>query len=207
MLKDEFESTFRELTQLGYSIVFIAHSKTKKTEYTDEEGNELDALAPDLPNAAYQIVNRMVDVIGYIGVEYDIKTGQSYRYLYTRGTPTIFAGSRYKYLAPKIELGYQQLVDAIAEAMEKEANLTGTGFVTEEELASNIPTASRSFDETMTEAKELWNQIIKKHGESGRERIREAIVAVFKHDFKLSNAVPEQQEMVELVVEDLRKLV
>ena len=151
MLKDEFESTFRELTQLGYAIVFIAHSKTKKTEYTDEEGNELDALAPDLPNAAYQIVNRMVDVIGYIGVEYDIKTSQSYRYLYTRGTPTIFAGSRYKYLAPKIELGYKQLVDAIAEAMEKEAELTGTGFVSEAELNYGGAPA-RSFDETMAEA-------------------------------------------------------
>ena len=41
--------------------------------------------------------------------------------------------------------------------------------------------------------------------ERRREKIREAIVAVFKHDFKLSNAVPEQQEMVELVVEDLKK--
>ena len=206
MLKDEFETTFRELTQLGYAIVFIAHSKTKKTEYTDEDGNELEALAPDLTNAAYQIVNRMVDVIGYIGVEYDIKTGQSQRYLYTRGTPNIFAGSRYKYLAPKIELGYQQLVDAIAEAMEKEATLTGTGFVSEAEMNYGGSTIKRSFDETMTEAKELWNQIIKKHGDEGREKIRLAIVNVFNHDFQLSKATPEQQDMVELVVEDLRKI-
>lgn len=206
MLKDEFESTFRELTQLGYAIVFIAHSKTKKTEYIDEEGNELDALAPDLPNAAYQIVNRMVDVIGYIGVEYDIKTGQSYRYLYTRGTPTIFAGSRYKYLAPKIELGYQQLVDAIAEAMEKEAELTGTGFVKENEINYDAGISKRTFDETMTEAKDLWNKIIQTKGEVGRDAIRNAIVNVFKHDMQLSRATPEQQDMVELVIEDLKKI-
>lgn len=206
MLKDEFESTFRELTQLGYSIVFIAHSKTKKTEYTDEEGNELDALAPDLPNAAYQIVNRMVDVIGYIGVEYDIKSGQSYRYLYTRGTPTIFAGSRYKYLAPKIELGYQQLVDAIAEAMEKEAEITGTGFVSESELNYSVGIPKRTFDETMTEAKDLWNKIIKAKGDEGREAIKNVISQVFGHDMQLSRATPEQQDMVELVVEDLRKI-
>ena len=206
MLKDEFESTFRELTQLGYAIVFIAHSKTKKTEYTDEDGNELEALAPDLPNAAYQIVNRMVDVIGYIGVEYDLKTGQSYRYLYTRGTPTIFAGSRYKYLAPKIELGYQQLVDAIADAMEKEASLTGTGFVSEAELNyGGVPT--RTFDETMTEAKDLWNKIIKAKGDEGREAIKAVISQVFGHDMQLSRATPEQQELVELVVEDLKKLI
>lgn len=205
MLKDEFETTFRELTQLGYAIVFIAHSKTKKTEYTDEEGNELEALAPDLPNAAYQIVNRMVDVIGYIGVEYDIKNGQSYRYLYTRGTPTIFAGSRYKYLAPKIELGYKQLVDAIAEAMEKEASLTGTGFVSEAELNySGAP--ARSFDDTMTEAKDLWNKIIKSKGDEGREAIKAVITQVFGHDMQLSRATSDQQDLVEMVVEDLRKI-
>lgn len=206
MLKDEFETAFRELTQLGYAIVFIAHSKTKKTEQTDEEGNELDALAPDLPNTAYQIVNRMVDVIGYIGVEYDVKNNKSYRYLYTRGTPTIFAGSRYKYLAPKIELGYQQLVDAIAEAMEKEAELTGTDFVSEEELNKNKPIEKRSFDETMTEAKDLWNKIIKTKGEEGREAIKLVISNVFGHDMQLSRATPEQQELVEMVVEDLKKI-
>ena len=164
MLKDEFETTFRELTQLGYALVFITHSKTKQTEYTDEDGNAIEALAPDLPNAAYQIINRMVDVIGYIGVEYDLKTGNSSRYLYTRGTPTIFAGSRYKYLAPKIELGYQNLVDAIAEAMEREAELTGTGFVSEKELNYNASVNKRSFDETMNEAKsQLVHQVSMPH--------------------------------------------
>ena len=204
MLKDEFETTFRELTQLGYSLVFITHSKTKQTEYTDEEGNSIEALAPDLPNAAYQIVNRMVDVIGYIGVEYDIKTGVSHRYLYTRGTPSIFAGSRYRYLTPKIELGYQQLVDAIAEAMEKEANMTGTNVLAQE--VDYTFNNKRSFDETMTEAKGLWNEIIKAQGDAGREKIRNVIVDVFKHDIQLSKATPEQQDLVELVIEDLKKL-
>lgn len=204
MLKDEFETTFRELTQLGYSLVFITHSKTKQTEYTDEEGNAIEALAPDLPNAAYQIVNRMVDVIGYIGVEYDIKTGVSHRYLYTRGTPSIFAGSRYRYLTPKIELGYQQLVDAIAEAMEKEANMTGTNVLAQE--VDYTFNNKRSFDETMTEAKGLWNEIIKAQGDAGREKIRNVIVDVFKHDIQLSKATPEQQDLVELVIEDLKKL-
>ena len=147
----------------------------------------------------------MVDVIGYIGVEYDLKTSKSKRYLYTRGTPTIFAGSRYQYLAPKIELGYQQLVDAIAEAMEKEAELTGTGFVSEQELNYGAG-PKRSFDETMTEAKDLWNKIIKAKGDEGREGIKQAITQVFGHDMQLSRATPEQQDMVELVIDDLRKL-
>ena len=204
MLKDEFESTFRELTQLGYAIVFIAHSKTRQTEYTDEEGNAIEALAPDLPNAAYQIVNRMVDVIGYIGVEYD-KNGLSSRYLYTRGTPHIFAGSRYKYLAPKISLGYQDLVDAIAAAMEKEAGLTGTQLINSADLPA--PASYRSLDEVMEEAKGHWNRIIAAKGPEGREPMRAIIVKVFGSDIQLSKVTEEQIDLLEEVVTQLKAIV
>lgn len=205
MLKNEFEGTLRELTQLGYALVFIAHSKTKTTEYTDEDGNEIQAYAPDLPNAAYQICNRMVDVIGYIGVEYDLKSGESHRYLYTRGTPRIFAGSRYKYLAPRIELSYQNLVDAIAEAMQKEAELTGTQLVEKdnEELFGSI----RPFNETMTEARELWNKIVAANGDDGKAKMHEIITHVFGRDVQLSRVPEEQQELVELVIDDFKKLI
>lgn len=204
MLKSEFEDTFRELTQLGYAIVFIAHSKTKKTEYTDEDGNEIEALAPDLPNAPYQIVNRMVDVIGYIGVEYDVKTGEASRYIYTRGTPRVFAGSRYKYLEPRIELGYQQLVDAIASAMEKEAALTGTMVL--EGAGTLQADFGRPFEETMSEARELWQKIIEVKGDSGKEMMRASIYNIFKRDIQLSKTTEDQQELVELVIDDFKKI-
>jgi hypothetical protein len=58
----------------------------------------------------------------------------------------------------------------------------------------------------MTEAKSLWNEIIKTQGDAGREKIRGVIVDVFKHDIQLSKATPEQQDLVELVIEDLKKL-
>ena len=203
MLKDEFESTFRELTQLGYAIVFIAHSKTRQTEYTDEEGNAIEALAPDLPNAAYQIVNRMVDVIGYIGVEYD-KNGLSSRYLYTRGTPRIFAGSRYKYLAPKIPLGYQDLVDSIAAAMEKEAGLTGTQLINSTDLPT--PVSYRSLDEVMEEAKSHWNRIIAAKGPEGREQMRTIVIKVFGSDIQLSKVTEEQIDLLEEVVNQIKTI-
>lgn len=206
MLKDEFETTFRELTQLGYAIVFIAHSKTKTTEYTDEDGNEIQALAPDLPNGAYAIVNRLVDLIGYLAVEYDVKTGDSHRYIYTRGTPRVFAGSRYKYLAPKIELGYQNLVDAIADAMKKEAELTGTEIVSKTAEEYTMPTM-RSFNDTMTEARELWNKIVAANGDDGKAKMHDIITHVFGRDVQLSKVSEEQQELVELVIDDFKKLI
>ena len=211
MLKDEFESTFRELTQQGYALVFIAHSKTRQTEYTDEDGNAIEAYAPDLPNAAYQICNRMVDVIGYIGVEYDTKTGKSSRYLYTRGTPHIFAGSRYRYLAPKIPLSYQNLVDAIAEAMEREATETGTQVLDHIEQQG---IASRPFNDVMEEAKTVWKQLCEKGKAMPTEeesanflnRMNGIVKKVFGREMKLSQATDAQQDLVELCIDELKTL-
>lgn len=210
MLKDEFESTFRDLTQQGYALVFIAHSKTRTTEYTDEDGNPIEAYAPDLPNAAYQICNRMVDVIGYIGVEYDTKTGESHRFLYTRGTPHIFAGSRYRYLAPKIPLSYQSLVDAISEAMEKEAKLTGTAVL---DHATTTEILRRPFSEIMNEAKDIWKQLVEKaqsmpeeEADTFANRMNGIVKKTFGRDMKLSQATDAQQDLVELCIDELKTL-
>lgn len=94
MLRNEFSECWREITLLGFGILFIAHSKEKPTEMRDEDGNAITAVAPDLPNQCYTIINSIVDIIGYLQVQMN-NNGTSERYLYTRSTPTIFAGSRY----------------------------------------------------------------------------------------------------------------
>lgn len=211
MLKDEFENTFRELTRLGYAIVFLAHSKNVATPYTDEAGNAIEGVTVDLPNACRQIVNRLVDVIAYLSVERN-QDGSSSRYLLTRSTSTIFAGSRYRTLQEKIPLGYQELVDAVAKAMEDEAKITGTNFVSEEEINNNgVIQERRSFQETMTEAKELWSSFLEVADADERENhiniMRNVIGKIFGNsEFKLSQAIPSQQDMVELFIDEMRDL-
>ena len=68
MLKTEFSEFWREITLLGFGILFIAHSKEKPTEMNDEDGNPITAVCPDLPNQAYTIINSIVDIIGYLQV-------------------------------------------------------------------------------------------------------------------------------------------
>lgn len=152
----------------------------------------------------------MVDVIGYIGVEYDTKTGESHRFLYTRGTPHIFAGSRYRYLAPKIPLSYQSLVDAISEAMEKEAKLTGTTVL---DHATTTEILRRPFSEVMNEAKDIWKQLVEKAQSMSEEeadtfanRMNGIVKKTFGRDMKLSQATDAQQDLVELCIDELKSL-
>ena len=208
MLRNEFAECWREITLLGFGILFIAHSKDKPTEMRDEEGNEITAVAPDLPNQCYGIINSIVDIIGYLQVQMN-SDGTSERFLYTRSTPTIFAGSRYQYLAPKIKFGYNELVDAIGDAIDKAVELDGAEVTDHTEIAQ---IKARPFQEVISDAKEIWtNYLNAANTEEEREQhlnvMKDVIRRIFgSEEFKLSAAVPSQSDLVELFVDEMREL-
>lgn len=208
MLRNEFSECWREITLLGFGILFIAHSKEKPTEMRDEEGNEITAVAPDLPNQCYQIVNSIVDIIGYLQVQMN-NDGTSERYLYTRSTPTVFAGSRYQYLAPKIKFGYQELVDAIGDAIDQAVEKDGAE-VTDHTVIAQIK--ARPFNEIMEEAKAIWQSYINDAAtDEAKEQhfniAKDIIKRVFGTEtFKLSQAVPSQSDLVELFIDEMKEI-
>lgn len=198
--KKEFESCLRKITQLGYGVVLIAHS-TSRTE-KDSDGNEREIISPELPKRAAEICNGIVDIIGYIGAEYD-NEGNSTRYLYTRETPTLFAGSRFKYLAPKIPFGYQELVTAIAEAIEKSESLDGAKVV------DNAPIVTQEekldFKAVRAEAEELWTKLVSAD-ENNAVVILKKIEMTMGHKMKLSEFTEDQCDLLFLVVVEMREM-
>lgn len=207
MLRNEFSECWREITLLGFGILFIAHSKDKPTEMRDEEGNEITAVAPDLPNQCYTIINSIVDIIGYLQVQMN-NDGTSERFLYTRSTPTIFAGSRYQYLAPKIKFGYQELVDAIGEAIDQAVIKDGAEVTDHTQIAQ---IKARPFNEVMDEAKAVWQQYVSDAPIELKEQrfniAHDIIKRVFGSEgFKLSQAVPSQADLVELFIDEIKEL-
>ena len=156
--KKEFESALRKITMLGYGIVLIAHSAARVEKTAD--GSEVEIISPEMPKRAAEICNGLVDIIGYIGGEYDADKNFT-RYLYTRETPTLFAGSRFKYLAPKIKFGYQELVDAIAEAIDMAEKRDGVKVVDNAELTAIGERLD--FATVRAEAQDLWQKLTQKN--------------------------------------------
>ena len=207
MLRQEFSEFWREITLLGFGILFIAHSKDKPTEMRNEDGEAITAVCPDLPNQCYTIINSIVDIIGYLQVQMN-PDGTSERFLYTRSTPTIFAGSRYQYLAPKIKFGYQELVDAIGDAIDMAVEKDGAQVTDHTEIAQ---IKDRPFQEVMTEAKEVWMKYLEVGGEEEKDQhlmiMKDIIKRVFgSEDFKLSQAVPSQSSLVEYFIDEVKQL-
>ena len=198
--KKEFDAPFRELTQLGYGVVFIAHSKDVATGFKDADGNDIKGVAPDINKTGLNTVNRLVDIIGYISSEFQ-PDGTSIRYFHTRQTPTIFAGSRYKYLAPKINFGYEPLVNAIADAIEREGE-NGAEFTDNTVL---FPT-ERPFSEAMNEAKALWTKLVGDGNAENVEKINNIIIENFGERKKLSEVTETQQELLEAVIVEMKNM-
>ena len=107
---------------MGYGIVLISHA-TDKT-FTDEQGKQYNKIVPTLDKRANNIVSRMADIIGYSRIVSDAEGNESTK-LFMRGTSRFEAGSRFKYTPPFIDFTYEALVNAIGEAIDKQAEVDG----------------------------------------------------------------------------------
>jgi hypothetical protein len=197
--KQEFENCLRKITMLGYGLVLISHIETRKEKVDDE--HEIEILAPSMPKRCYEVVNQIVDIIGYISTEWDDE-GNSQRWLYTRQTPRIMAGSRFKYLAPKIKLGYDELVTAINEAIDKQRELDGATVVDKVETQQ---TEKLDFNALRKEAEILWGNLVGKDP-ANADKILKKIEMVFGRKIRLSEITEDQVDLMNLVVIDMRDM-
>lgn len=197
----EFEESLRKITQMGYGVVLIAHSAIRIEKKSD--GSEIEMISPDLDKRATKICNALVDIICYLDGEFD-EDGNHHRYLYTRNTPTIAAGSRYKYLDAKIPLGYQELVDAIARAIQMEIDLDGAEVTNDTPLFGE---ANLDYFSLMDKARDLWGTLAEKNDENGVKSILDYIEDLMGKQMRISDFSDDQVVELGKVVEKLKEIV
>lgn len=197
--KKEFEACLRKITQLGFGLVIIAHVDKRIEKRADDD--EVEILGPAIPKRAYEIVNQLVDIIGYIDVTWD-EEGNSERWLYTRKTPTVMAGSRFKYLAPKIKFGYNELVSAISDAIDKSEKLDGAVVV---DTIEQVIEEKLDYKTIREEASMLWKTLVEKDPENA-PIILKKVEMIFGRPMKLSEITEDQVDLFNLVVLDMKDM-
>jgi len=202
-LSKEFEGSLRKITMMGYGLIMTCHLK----DVTEEKGKEKVTIGfkPDLNNRCLKIVNGLVDIIGVITQTWN-ENGESERWIQTRATQTIQAGSRFKYLEPKIKFGYKEFVEALARAIEaEEAN--GAVVVDKIERTTEEKIDFKSLQE---EAKELWTALVvnqdEETGEKNATTILKKIEMIMGHKMKLSEFTEDQVDLMALVVDEMREM-
>lgn len=194
-LSKEFDSALRKITMMGYGLIMTCHLK----ESSDENG-EITGYKPDLNNRCLKIVNGLVDIIGVITQTWD-EHGESHRWIQTRSTPTIVAGSRYKYLAPRIPFGYNEFVEALGQAIDKEQE---NGAVVTD--TAPIDTFEKlDYKAIRAEASELWTILVEKDPENA-PAILKKVEIIFGRPMKLSEITEDQVDLFNLAVLDMREM-
>ena len=193
-LTQEFEAFLRKITMLGYGLVLITHVDVRRETVGN---NEIEYYSPSLNKRCYPICNRIVDIIGYIDVTWD-ENGNGERWFYTRKTPTIMAGSRFKYLSPKIKFGYNELVNAIADAIEMSEKLDGAVVVDTIEAKAE---ESLDYNALRAEAAALWGKLVTNDdaGEEMARRILKRVEMIFGRPVKLSEITEDQVDLSTLL--------
>ena len=205
MLEKEYDNFFRRFVDAGYGLIIISHNKV--ATFKDEKGEEYQKITSTLGSTPRKIVNRLCDIIGYIKpvtevTKEGVEVNRSIMFL--RGTSKWEAGSRFKYMDPYIEFNYDNLVNAIHDAIDKEAENGNAAYITNERVTTTTQTIN--FDEMYEKAFALIEKIITAD-EKYATNVSEIVERHFGIGKLLKDATRLQTEQVAMVYYDLSAFV
>lgn len=197
--KREFENALRKITMLGFGLCCICHAEKKTIPGPDD--STIDTMQPAMPTRAADVVNRMVDIIAYIDQRFD-ENGESVRRFITRRTPTVLAGSRLPYLDPIIPFSYEDLIDAIGRAIDKQESEDGVKVV---DTAEHQQREQLDFEQLREEASILWGNLVGKDPANAEKILKKAEI-IFGRKIKLSEITEDQVDLMNLIVIEMRDM-
>ena len=193
--KKEFEDTFRTISQLGYAVCFISHS-TDKT-FKRKDGTEYNQMVPTAQRSVNEIVKGMADIYACA----DIVNGE--RRLILRSLDgTVDTGCRFKYIEPEIPFSYNDLVDALNKAIDKEAAETQNKFITTERASEKIA-PTYDYDALMTEFQQITGNLMRENPGNG-PKITEIVDKYLGKGKKVSETTRDQAEFISLIVDEIK---
>ena len=197
-VKREWEQTFRAITMDGYAVVFISHSKDKT--FKPKNGNEYNQIVPSCSTAYNEIIKNMADIMGYIDVN-----GNERKLVLRSPDGSIDCKCRFKHIAPVIDFSYQSLVNALNDAIDKEAAETGNKFVTNER-AADAATVEYDYEALMTEFSTIAGDLMNKNQTKYGPLITQIIDRILGRGKKISDTTPDQAEFVYLILQEVKEI-
>ena len=195
-VKREWETTFRNITMKGYAVVFISHSKDKT--FKRKDGTEYNQIVPSCSTAYNEIIKNMSDIMGYI----DVNAGQ--RTLILRSADeSVDCKSRFSQIASAIPFGYDNLVKALYDAIDKEAQETNNSYVTDaREQVIEAPVYD--YDALMKEFQDIIGKLMSENQPYYAPRVTQIIDKYLGKGKKVSDATIAQVELVYLIVDEIK---
>lgn len=193
-----FDKALRQIPLMGYGLVIISHSEDKTLK--NAAGEEYQQIQPTLPKKPQRIVNRMADIIGYSATITN-EDGDDETRLIMRGNQRVIAGSRWKHTPNSIVFSYDNLVEAIHDAVEAAAEEDGVTPI--EEQANLYESAEFDFDTVLAEIIELGKGF---HAAGRLEEFTEVMEDTFGEGMKTGDLEKEHTEAIAAAIAELTEI-
>jgi hypothetical protein len=197
-VKREWEQTFRAITMEGYAVVFISHSKDKT--FKPKNAAEYNQIVPSCSTAYNEIIKNMADIMGYIDVN-----GNERKLVLRSPDGSIDCKCRFKYITPVIDFSYQSLVNALNDAIDKEATETGNKFITNDRAVVAAP-VEYDYEALMTEFSTVAGDLMNKNQTKFGPLITQVVDKYLGRGRKISDTTPDQAEFVYLILQEVKTL-
>mgnify|MGYP003302180415 CR=1 FL=1 len=202
-VKKEFEETFRAIAQDGYALFFISHSKDKV--FKTKEGAEYNQIVPSCPTTFNEVVKNMADIYAF-AEKYVDETGENRVRLNLRSPDNrADTGCRFKYIVNTINFEYSDLVKALEDAIEKEAQMTNNAAFFTDERAKAIEVVNYDYDALMAEFQDLVGVLMEKDNNLYAPRITQIVDKYLGKGKKVSENSRDQAEFIALIISEMKE--
>lgn len=198
--KEEFNEVFRGLTQLGYAVFFIGHDK-EATVTDPNTGAERIIIRPSLSNSTKDIIAGMADIYGYA---HQLRKDEMSVLTLRDTSGLIDCGCRFKYIPNEISMSYQNLVNAIEMAIEKEAAELDNKFVTNERMSGPVA-ITYDYEALMKEFGDVVGVLVEKDSNYYVPRITQIVEKYLGKGKKVTEATIEQVEFIHLILTEIKE--
>lgn len=112
---------------------------------------------------------------------------------------------RFKYITPVIDFSYQSLVNALNDAIDKEAAETDNKFITNDRVAVAAP-VEYDYEALMTEFSGVAGDLMNKNQTKFGPLITQVVDKYLGRGKKISDTTPDQAEFVYLILQEVKTL-
>lgn len=196
LMKKEFESVVNEIRRLGYSVIFISHSKDKT--FKPKDGEEYNQITQTCGSSLNDIAKNASDIIAYIDM-----TANGERKLVLRSLDNkVDAGCRFKKITPVIDFSYEALTEAVEKAIEEEAKETNNKYLTEEK-ATVTSQVEFDFEGLMNTFQSTVTKLMKTDPTFYQPKIVAITNKVLGKGKKVAELEESQAELLSIIVDEV----
>lgn len=204
LVMKEFDEAIRAILRMGYGCILISHS-TDKT-FKDAQGKEYNQIVPTIDNKGRLVCERTCDIIGYSRT-IETTDGEKKTKLFLRETPRFVAGSRFKYMPDYIDFNYDNLVNAIQEAIDKEALEHNNIYITDSSVNLYANTEETlSFDEVSKEFQTIVGELMNIDATKYQKEITVIVEKYLGLGKKVAECTSKQVDQIALINDDLKTM-